>query len=50
MTNTAYAAGKKGTEVVLCTLVNMGHVWPTSPPYIEATDMIWDFLKSNRKQ
>jgi polyhydroxybutyrate depolymerase len=50
VTKTVYTGGKNGTEVVSYTLVNVGHVWPASPPYIAATDIIWDFFKSHPKQ
>jgi polyhydroxybutyrate depolymerase len=46
-----YIDGKNGTEVVLCTLVGVGHTWPVSPTYyISATDIIWDFFESHPKQ
>lgn len=46
-----YTGGTNGTEVVLYTLVGVGHTWPVSPTnYITATDIIWDFFKSHPKQ
>jgi polyhydroxybutyrate depolymerase len=43
-----YSGGTNGTEVVLYTIVNLAHNWPTTP--INATDIIWDFFISHPKQ
>jgi len=43
-----YADGADGTEVVLYTLIGVGHDWPTTP--ITATDIIWDFFAGHPKQ
>jgi polyhydroxybutyrate depolymerase len=43
-----YSGGTNGTEVVLYTIVNLAHDWPTMP--IKATDIIWDFFISHPKQ
>jgi polyhydroxybutyrate depolymerase len=43
-----YSGGINGTEVVLYTIVNLGHDWPTTP--INATDIIWNFFISHPKQ
>jgi len=43
-----YSGGLNGTEVVLYTIVNLAHDWPTTP--INATDIIWDFFISHPKQ
>jgi len=43
-----YSGGTNGTEVVLYTIVNLAHDWPTTP--IKATDIIWDFFISHPKQ
>jgi len=40
-----YTGGTNGTEVVLYTLVDGTHIWPTI-----ATDIIWDFFESHPKQ
>jgi polyhydroxybutyrate depolymerase len=42
-----YSGGTNGTEVVLYTIVNLAHDWPTTP--INATDIIWDFFISHPK-
>jgi polyhydroxybutyrate depolymerase len=43
-----YTGSTNGTEVVLYTIVNLAHDWPTTP--INATDIIWDFFISHPKQ
>jgi polyhydroxybutyrate depolymerase len=43
-----YTGGTNGTEVVLYTVVGLGHDWPTY--YIAATDIIWDFFKDHPKE
>ena len=43
-----YSGGTNGTEVVLYTIVDLAHDWPTTP--IKATDIIWDFFLSHPKQ
>jgi len=42
-----YSGGLNGTEVVLYTIVNLAHDWPTTP--INATDIIWNFFISHPK-
>lgn len=56
-----YVGGTKGTEVLLVTIENGGHTWPGGWQYlpvraigktsqdIDACDMIWDFLKRQRR-
>lgn len=43
-----YGGGMNGSEVVLYTLIDVGHVWPNTP--ISATDVIWDFFENHPKQ
>jgi polyhydroxybutyrate depolymerase len=43
-----YTGGINGTEVILYTIVDGTHAWPTTP--ITATDIIWDFFASHPKQ
>jgi polyhydroxybutyrate depolymerase len=58
VTRKAFNKGKDGSEVVLYTLENGGHVWPgsvlpmqaflgTSTRNIMANDVIWDFFKKH---
>ncbi|MBS7614435.1 polyhydroxybutyrate depolymerase [Candidatus Bathyarchaeota archaeon] len=43
-----YGGGTNGTEVVLYTLIDVGHVWPNMP--ISATDVIWEFFEDHPKK
>jgi polyhydroxybutyrate depolymerase len=47
-----YSEGDNGTEVVLYSIVNGGHVWPAGEPTheISATDIMWEFFENHPKQ
>lgn len=55
-----YTGGKRGAEVVLCTINGQGHAWPggvkawfgADEPVkdVKATDIIWDFFSRHPKQ
>ena len=43
-----YSGGDNNTEVILYTIIGLGHDWPTTP--ISATDVIWEFFATHPKQ
>ncbi len=43
-----YSGGENNTEVILYTIIGLGHDWPTTP--ISATDIIWEFFATHPKQ
>ena len=43
-----YSGGEHNTEVILYTMIGLGHSWPTTP--ISATDVIWEFFATHPKQ
>lgn len=60
VTQTVYAGGRNGSEVVLYTIQGMGHTWPgrqsrarflgVTTKNISANDVMWDFFQRHAKR